>query len=142
MKRAVLYLGMLMLSTMLTHPAYAEKDPKESKIKWLTNGTVDFAEIDTLNHSTKFQSRISYFTIIGRPVSKVDSVESIGIQGVYGSQDSQVLNYCLDLAAQMNLKRDGNLGARLRFQVQKDPANPSFAQIQYCTLTHFSDEKE
>ncbi len=140
MTRAVVFFSLMVFTSVLNRPAHAEPG---NKIKWFTSGILDFSEIETLNHSSKFMSRNGYFTIIGRPVTKLEGAESAGIQGVYASQDPQVLSYCLQLAAQMNLQREGNSGAQLSIQVRKDtsPGNSSFAQIQYCTLTHLPEKE-
>jgi hypothetical protein len=100
---------------------------------WYTNANLDFISITTVSHNSVFISSVAYFSIIGRTAGSAYGVTS-GIQGVYSSQDQTVMQRCLAVAEQVNLSRRTGSTVMLRIQVQPDPANSGFAQIQYCTL--------
>lgn len=114
---------------LITALALASYSSPAFATTWYTDANLDFSTIRAIGHNSKLISAVSYFTIIGN-ASGVDS----GIQGVYESQDQNVMRHCLHLAEQLNLTRKTGSSPLLRIQVKVDPANASFALIQYCTL--------
>ena len=100
---------------------------------WYTDANLDFISITSVSHNSVYISSVANFSIIGSTVGSAYGVTS-GIAGIYSSQDQTVMQRCLALAEQLNLSRRTGAGPMLRIQVQPDPANSGFAQIQYCTL--------
>ena len=96
---------------------------------WYTNANLDFTSITSVRHGSQFIADIAFFTIIGTAFGS-----SVGIQGIYSSQDQIVMQRCLALAKQFNLSRRTDTSPLLRIQVEPDPTNAEFARIQYCTL--------
>lgn len=96
---------------------------------WYTDANLDYSAIRIVGHTSKPLSSVSYFSIIGTAYG-VDS----GIQGVYSSQDQDVMHHCLAIAEQFSLSRKAGSSPLFRIQVKADPSNAGFALIQYCTI--------
>ena len=96
---------------------------------WHTDANLDYSVIRIVGHTSKLISSVSYFSIIGTAYG-ADS----GIQGVYSSQDQDVIHHCLAMAEQFSLSRRTGASPLFRIQVKPDPSNAGFALIQYCTL--------
>lgn len=97
---------------------------------WHTDANLDYSVIRIVGHTSKPISSVSYFSIIGT-ASGSDS----GIQGVYSSQDPDVMHHCLAMAEQFSLSRRTGTSPLFRIQVKPDPSNAGFALIQYCALS-------